>query len=527
MELFAGHGGAHGTHGEPTQVPGSLKWKINSSALTIRESITLDSWVSHLAGKRPLGVIPINEDGKCRWGSIDYDVYDDDLLGIIERAERAKLPLVPCRSKSGGIHLFLFLARWTPAADLIPVLRDMAAHLGLNPAKTDIYPVQQQVLTERGDVGNWIIMPYCGAAGARGAGTFGGRLKEQYGLKKTGAEMTVGEFIRAAENAMLDALPALKASTKPHLNGHSHRGSSGPASQDFSDGPPCLQHLVSNQILDDGRKRVLFHMAVYYKKSADAWEPELEQANRLYMSPPLPSEEVVGVIQSHKKKEYNYTCKTEPMASHCDSAICRFRRHGVGDPGDVPHISGLSVLDTQPPIWFVDVGQHRLEINTDDLQNYQRFQKICMEQMKIMFCPVKQTDWVMAVRAAMDSVVTISAPPEVGDAGRFVEWLEDFCTDRGGGARKEDILRGVAWHDEGRDRYIFQLKSFEEHLRRQKVDLRQLTRGQMTQRIRALGGGTEGQMIKPGTFRSCWWVPGGALNQPPELSPPPKAEEPI
>lgn len=532
MALFTGHGGAHGTHGEPTQVPGALKWQIKSTAKTVRDPVTLSLWEQHLRGERPLGVIPIDESGHCRWGSIDYDVYDGDILAIVERVERAKLPLVPCRSKSGGIHLWLFLRFPTPAAALIIALRDMAAHLGLASEKTDIFPAQQHILTERGDVGNWILMPYAGVLGAPGAGGYGGKLREQYGLKKTGAEMTLGEFIRRGEEAMLDALPPPRATPKQPrgMNGHNHGPApvgEAPSVDDFSDGPPCLQHMIAHGILDDGRKRALFHMAVYYKRAAQNWEVEIEQANHKWMSPPLPAEEVLGVIRSHKKKDYNYTCKQEPMQGHCDSSICRFRRFGVGDPGDVPHISGLSVLDTEPPIWFVDVGDRRLEIATDDLIQYQRFHKICMDSLFICFTPVKQNEWVMAVRTAMESVIKVAAPPEISDRGKFLEWLSDFCTDRGGGNRREDVLRGIAWHDEEHRRYVFQLKDFEAHLQRQRVDLRALTRGFMTQRIRALGGAHQQIALKPGANRSCWWVPESALVQAEELPVPPRTEEPI
>jgi len=122
--LFPGHQKASGTHGMPTQKLDSLKWEIKTTAQTVREPADEEKWRSHLEGKRALGVIPICSDGTCQWGSIDYDVYDTNLLDVIERVERHKLPLLPCRSKSGGLHLFLFLAEPYPAAQVQEVLRD-------------------------------------------------------------------------------------------------------------------------------------------------------------------------------------------------------------------------------------------------------------------------------------------------------------------------------------------------------------------------------------------------------------------
>ena len=190
MDLFAGFAGASGTHGVPEKDPEGLKWNIKRTAKTLRQPVTPELWEQHVAGKRPLGVIPIREDNSCSWGSIDFDEYDVDLIEMIKRVETAKYPLVPCRSKSGGLHLFLFLKEPEPAADVQGVLRDAAASLGM--ADCEIFPKQTRVLVERNDLGSWMVMPYFGD-------TFGGKLQNQHGLKKTGSEMTMAEFVSFAE----------------------------------------------------------------------------------------------------------------------------------------------------------------------------------------------------------------------------------------------------------------------------------------------------------------------------------------
>jgi hypothetical protein len=128
MALFSGHEDAHGTHGEPEQK--GLKWEIKSTAKTLREPVTTELWRKHLAGERPLGVIPIRWDSTCSWGSIDVDDYTNDLLGLISRVAQEKLPLVPCRSKSRGLHLFLFTTAPVAADVMQSALRNMAASLG-------------------------------------------------------------------------------------------------------------------------------------------------------------------------------------------------------------------------------------------------------------------------------------------------------------------------------------------------------------------------------------------------------------
>ena len=96
---------------------------------------------------------------------------------------------MPCVSKSGGLHLFLFLSEGAPAADVRDALRRAAEALGVG--ECEIFPKQDDLRAD--GTGNWMIMPYFG-------GTYGGKLRLQRGLKKTGAEMTLAEFLTAAES---------------------------------------------------------------------------------------------------------------------------------------------------------------------------------------------------------------------------------------------------------------------------------------------------------------------------------------
>jgi Primase C terminal 2 (PriCT-2) len=193
-ELFAGSDRGHGTYGEPMQHPGSSKWEIKNSARTSPVPATPDHWCRHLKGERPLGVIPIRSDGKCKWGSIDIDEYDGNFLELINKAHRAKLPLIACRSKSGGLHFFLFLEEWTAASTVRSILTTMKMRLGLS-KNSEIFPKQTELGNDK--LGNWIAMPY--------GSDFGGKLKEQVGINATGGEMSLGLFLNMAEESRLSA----------------------------------------------------------------------------------------------------------------------------------------------------------------------------------------------------------------------------------------------------------------------------------------------------------------------------------
>jgi TOTE conflict system primase-like protein len=524
--LFAGSEKGHGTHAEPVQQPGTLKWEIKSTARTVREAPTLDMWQKHLSGERPFGPIPIRADGKCRWGSIDIDQYEGNVLEVIARVERAELPLVATRSKSGGLHLYAFLSEWMPAEVVLPTLKHVAAVIGH--AKAEIFPKQMQLAGES-DLGNWLCAPYLGS-------DFGGKLRPQVGLKKTGAEMELSEFLAAAEKALISPpqLASLRATRVRGAPAPGRDSGSPPADgAPFSDGPPCLQHLVAAGLLGDGRKRALFHMGVYFKRAApEGWRVALERANQEHMQPPLPSDEVAGVVRSLGRKDYHYKCKEEPMVSHCDSLTCRSRRFGVGEGQALLVISGLSKLDTNPPIWFVDVEDRRIEATTEQLQNYQLFHRLCMDRLNRSYGAVKQADWFVMLGAAMLRVEMVEAPPEVGAAGQFAELLEEYLTNRARAEKFEDLPSGRPWLDEdgikvpgAGPRHYFRLRELQAFLAREGAP-RDMTRGWVTQRVKAMGGGHHFFNVK-GKGCGVWYVPAGALEPAPELELPRERATPI
>lgn len=88
----------------------------------------------HFSGRMGIGAVPILDDDTCRWAAIDIDNHDqeDDIpIGAIDEAIRANnLPLVPCRSKSGGVHAYLFLSEPVAASKIRDLMTRWSALLG-------------------------------------------------------------------------------------------------------------------------------------------------------------------------------------------------------------------------------------------------------------------------------------------------------------------------------------------------------------------------------------------------------------
>ena len=108
---FAGlrHGHSVFTPTKETREDGKAKGNYVTISKTITQKELHELWNQHLKGEKGLGLVPIDENNSCVWGAIDIDEFTLDLKGLAKKLKKFKLPLVVCRSKSGGAHLFLFV----------------------------------------------------------------------------------------------------------------------------------------------------------------------------------------------------------------------------------------------------------------------------------------------------------------------------------------------------------------------------------------------------------------------------------
>lgn len=462
MERFAGLPRAHGVY-QINESRGDGK-RIGQAA-TKHERVTESLWNKHLSGDQSLGIVPINDDSNCKFGAIDIDVYVGfNHEELISEVKSKQFPLIPCRSKSGGLHLYLFTSEWVPAALIQNRLREMASALGYG--TSEIFPKQTQILSERGDIGQWINMPYFAADNS-----------DRYAYNLDGDKLTAEGFLDLADSLVV---------TKEKLNNSSIKLD---VKNWFQDGPPCLKYLSTYGFPEGTRNDSLFNVGVYLRlRYPDDWAVKLEEYNFELMKPPLKSDEILAVAKSLRKKNYGYTCTKNPIAAHCHMANCRVQKYGVGQQdASMPVIHGLTKFDTDPPIWFIDVdGGGRLECITEDLQNQRRFQKKCMEVLNTMPPPMSNNAWAQVINQLMENLVVIKAPRDASETGQLWIHIENFCTSRQQSENKDGLLTGRPWHDEETNTYYFSSTALMEYLDRHHFRIFKIH--QVTAKIREGGG---------------------------------------
>lgn len=438
--LFAGLETGHGFYnniGAPDEDSG----KRLGDRGTKREPVTDDLWKLHLEGKQGLGIVPLRTDGACLFGAVDVDVYDNlDPAQIADKLVTLGLPLIPCRSKSGGVHIYLFCAEPIPAAKVQEKLRDVAARLGYG--NSEIFPKQTR-LTEK-DLGSWLNMPY-----------FGGDETTRYAVQPNGDPYLMEAFLKAADAAKVgpDFFEGKTA------KGGSEKEPPSKGKQALPDGPPCLQHLIDLGFPEGTRNLGLFNLGAYYRKARPSdWKQCIEDANQKLFNIALPSDEVRTITGSlDRGKEYHYGCSKQPLAPHCNAVVCRTRKYGISGGGAAfPVLGQLRKLLTQPPCWFLDVTDRQgevvpLEMSTDDLQDPNAFQRMCIERLDLMPQMPQKVVWQQTINLLLENVQHLDPPPaDASTEGMFWDLLEQFCTGRTQAQSKEEILLGKPWTNEGR-----------------------------------------------------------------------------
>ena len=404
--------------------------KQQGKAFIVRGNVTDELWTNHLKGEgAALGIIPITENNDCRWGCIDIDEYNLDHTGLIKSIRDLKLPLVVCRSKSGGAHVFLFTKENISASLMQSKLKQMSIILGYE--GSEIFPKQTEILVERGDTGNFLNLPYHNQMkGLR------------YAINDTGAGCTLEEFYKLYDvySCSKEEVEAIKTEEKK-------------IEEAFPSGPPCLNKLASIGFGEGSRNNALFNIAVYYKQSApDAWEDKIVEANLKYMEPPLSNSEVQQLIKSVNRKGYDkYRCKDAPINSVCQSGLCRTKRFGVGfGEEEMPVIGTLTKYASTPPQWFLDVDKTRIELKSEQLYNPGMFALACLDQANLVVPVPKPKDWKQHfLKPMMTGLQEVEPLESLNPVNELTGLLQDWTTNRQNARTIDDIFNKLPFTEDG------------------------------------------------------------------------------
>jgi len=431
--LFRGNIKAHGVFSPSGRF--DKAGKAQGAYRTDEGPVTDTHIMAHLDGQYGLGVIPIYPPNLCQFGVIDIDSHDEVMLTNIRKViYKRSFPLVPFRSKSGGLHLYMFFLEPQVAAHVIDVLSEIRRIFGL-PADTEIFPKQKTI--DKLSTGNWINMPY-----------FNAMSTTRYAINEYGTAMSLDEALLFCKqsrtlvervNTFIGSLPV-------------------------SDGPPCLQTM---RIMGTAKLRneYLFSYARYARSKSEVdWEYEVTSANN-DLDAPIPLSELEStVLKSHRKKEYTYKCTQDPLKALCNKSLCMQRTFGVGS-NDIPDLNYEELIQYQsdPPYyeWKVN-GQLMRFFSEDDLLKQDVFRRLCMRYLHQAPHRLKDARWVDILNKAFANVIErpVDLADDISPGSQFHTYLTEFLTKRAMAATRSQILMGRVFFDQETSNYIFRPKDF-------------------------------------------------------------------
>lgn len=422
--------------------------KVEGRASTVKQTlVTFDEYKKHLKGEQGLGIVPINEENKVKFAVIDVDIYDRDLLYFVNAIERYNFPLLPFKSKSGGLHIYLFLNTPESAKEVIKIMKQLAFLLTIDllvkqveNRTVEIFP--KQAVVQAGQSGSWINLPYHNVGDTcKNFAIFGGKnLSVQDALFKIREKSTSLQGVKD----FIEGLP-------------------------FSDAPPCLQRvlIVGDTTAHSGRNNFLFSCGVYLKKKDEQYfEDELRNVNKSIVSPIDDQELDITVINSLKKKDYMYKCSESPLCDYCDKSVCRKRDFGVGvSEGyfSTVELGKLTQWRTEQPYYEWQLKLHgqdkfkTLRFNDEmDIIRQDKFLILVMRDLHELPVKIKQAEWHKVVNSSLKEieVIKVNDSDDTSPKRLLKDEIYEFLSARTQAQNKEQILLKRAFVTKD-DYYLF------------------------------------------------------------------------
>jgi hypothetical protein len=386
---------------------GKIKFK-NGDYGWSGKPITEFDYKQHLDGTKSIGIQPCNDNDLARFGAIDIDpkIYKDlDVKYYLDIIQEKELPLIPIKSKSGGLHLYLFTKELVRAKVIKDFLEDILFLFKL-PINTEIFPKQTKLGSDTNGNkvnGNFINLPYFGK-------------KERVAIDPSGKEIPFDLFLQCVELNKVDSKQIKELSDnliQKALNG---------GAEEFKDGPPCLEILSKNK-MKDGRDRFLYNYMVFSKKKySDDWKNKVLQAGRNYFefNQTWTDDHIKMKIKNWEKQEKGHTCSDELLSPVCVKSECVKRKFGIISDRkiDWPLMTNLIKVDFKPdPEYYLtvenkkgeSVSVHAKDVNK--LKDQKELRGLIMAQADIFPPPIKAMDFHAMINALLDTQDTVQPAP--------------------------------------------------------------------------------------------------------------------
>lgn len=491
LQIFKGKSNTY-VHNDLPKKKSEDGQKIKTNIFSVEAKVDKDLMDRHLSGDFGVGICPVTTDGKCYFGVIDIDYYTSKIKRVLHFIKEYQLPLLPFRSKSGGLHLYLILAKSVSAKEMVDTLNNIVKCFSLDliygKNKVEIFPKQ---LKAEG-FGSSITLPY-----------FNAEETYTYLLDLDGNAIEFKEALNVIQKKLtsindvkevLDKLP-------------------------YKDAPICIQRaLVSEEIgtEDSGRNNFLFSFSVYAKKKyGSGFEEYVKKINNSFLCP-LTETVIEQICKSVKNNEYVYKCKDIPCSQFCNKVECKQREFGLGR--DKSHFTGIDYgqlyrYKTAEPYYIWKLRLQGQEEWTDVvfkdegfLLDQKNFAKMCIRYLNVAPMTVSSNDWCCILNSILPNIQDVEVSVD-SDTSALSDLRNAFMSYLANKQANRDcpyqIRIGLCVYQN--DRYYFTHRGFYDYLRCQRISF---DMGMMRETLKTFGA-EEATLVYTNSFGEvinypCW-----------------------
>jgi Uncharacterized protein conserved in bacteria len=226
---------------EPPKTGEKIKTRITNN----EGKVNAELLAQHLNGDFGVGVCPVNAEGRCYFGVIDIDYYEESINKVLGFIRDYQLPLLPFRSKSGGLHVYLMLSKSVSAKEMRDALNKIIWYFSLEnlygKGKVEVFPKQEKA----SGFGSSITLPY-----------FNADNPYTYLLNSEGKSYSFADACSYIKKH-LTTLDALEEALD---------------NLPYNDAPPCIQRILLSTAVggdDSGRNNFLFPLQFMQRRNTE------------------------------------------------------------------------------------------------------------------------------------------------------------------------------------------------------------------------------------------------------------------
>ena len=334
-------------------------------------------WSDHVNGIQSIGIVPIREDSTVSFGVIDVDQIksEEEANEVLDKMRGWNLPLVPFRSKSGGVHAYLFIDGSAPAKEIKRRLTALSLKLGRPKSSIDIFPVQTKLNSD--GTGNQINTPY-----------FNHKDQE---TKRW-----------AIRNYNIKDLIPLEEFLKMKITRVTLKELESIGIKKVSDYPPCMDYYFENKVHEGERDKALLQFGCVARKMHGNDEDKIREEMDNFVTKFFASEEgfdknqfakkVSQVMKTRDKEDQKdendiyyvrNNCRQIADLGRCDKVACRTRKFGLVEKSVM--VTDYRMIMTNPRRHLLTMVNEQgdeviISMTTDQLWTQNQIAKRCWEE---------------------------------------------------------------------------------------------------------------------------------------------------